>query len=57
MRIFIAGATGVLGRRVVKLLAANGHQVAGHPLASLALEGTDFGNHPINFLRSKKLSR
>lgn len=29
MKIFIAGATGVLGRRVVKELMANGHQVVG----------------------------
>jgi nucleoside-diphosphate-sugar epimerase len=28
MRIFVAGATGVLGRRVVKLLAADGHDVS-----------------------------
>ena len=27
MRIFIAGATGVIGRRVVPRLAAAGHQV------------------------------
>ena len=29
MRAFISGATGVLGRRVVKLLMANGHEVVG----------------------------
>jgi nucleoside-diphosphate-sugar epimerase len=29
MRAFISGATGVLGRRVVKFLTANGHQVVG----------------------------
>jgi nucleoside-diphosphate-sugar epimerase len=29
MRVFISGATGVLGRRVVKLLTTNGHQVVG----------------------------
>ncbi len=29
MRIFLAGATGVLGRRLVSLLVANGHQVTG----------------------------
>jgi nucleoside-diphosphate-sugar epimerase len=29
MRAFISGATGVLGRRVVRLLTANGHQVVG----------------------------
>jgi len=29
MKVFIIGATGVLGRRVVKLLTANGHQVVG----------------------------
>jgi nucleoside-diphosphate-sugar epimerase len=29
MRVFIAGATGVLGRRVVQRLIANGHQVVG----------------------------
>ena len=29
MKMFIAGATGVLGRRVVKNLIANGHQVVG----------------------------
>ena len=27
MRIFVAGATGALGRRLVPLLVANGHQV------------------------------
>ena len=29
MRIFVAGATGALGRRLVPLLVANGHQVTG----------------------------
>lgn len=29
MRIFVAGATGVLGARVVRLLAADGHDVSG----------------------------
>src|SRR5690349_5278263 len=29
MKIFVAGATGVLGRRVVPLLVAEGHQVTG----------------------------
>ena len=29
MRIFIAGATGVIGRRLVPLLTAQGHQVTG----------------------------
>ena len=29
MRIFLAGATGVLGRRLVPLLVADGHQVTG----------------------------
>jgi nucleoside-diphosphate-sugar epimerase len=29
MKVFIAGATGVLGRRVVQKLIANGHQVVG----------------------------
>src|ERR1700686_5467608 len=29
MKVFIAGATGVLGRRVVRLLVAEGHQVVG----------------------------
>ena len=29
MKVFIAGATGVLGRRVVRLLTAEGHQVVG----------------------------
>jgi nucleoside-diphosphate-sugar epimerase len=29
MRIFISGATGILGRRVVKLLTESGHQVVG----------------------------
>jgi uncharacterized protein YbjT (DUF2867 family) len=27
MRVFLAGATGVLGRRIVPLLVARGHQV------------------------------
>ncbi|MFF0264711.1 NAD-dependent epimerase/dehydratase family protein [Kribbella sp. NPDC004536] len=27
MRIFVAGATGVIGRRLVPLLVAGGHQV------------------------------
>src|SRR5438105_8058548 len=29
MRIFLAGATGVIGRRLVPLLVAEGHQVTG----------------------------
>ena len=29
MRVFVAGATGVLGRRVVPLLVAAGHDVTG----------------------------
>ena len=29
MRIFVAGATGALGRRLVPLLVANGHTVVG----------------------------
>lgn len=29
MRIFLAGATGVIGRRLVPLLLAEGHTVAG----------------------------
>jgi nucleoside-diphosphate-sugar epimerase len=29
MRVFVAGATGVLGRRIVPLLVANGHEVVG----------------------------
>jgi nucleoside-diphosphate-sugar epimerase len=29
MRIFIAGATGVVGTRLVPLLRANGHEVVG----------------------------
>jgi nucleoside-diphosphate-sugar epimerase len=29
MRVFISGATGILGRRVVNLLTKNGHQVVG----------------------------
>ena len=29
MRIFVTGATGVIGRRLVPLLAANGHTVVG----------------------------
>src|ERR687898_1953302 len=29
MRIFIAGATGAVGRRLVPLLGANGHEVVG----------------------------
>src|SRR5919201_1714773 len=29
MRVFIAGATGVIGRRVVPLLVADGHEVVG----------------------------
>ena len=29
MRIFIAGATGVLGRRLVELFTKRGHKVAG----------------------------
>ena len=29
MRIFLAGATGVLGSRIVPLLVADGHRVAG----------------------------
>jgi nucleoside-diphosphate-sugar epimerase len=49
MRILIAGATGVLGRRVVKLLVGAGHRVVGlsrsernrETLASLGAEGRD----------------
>ena len=29
MRVFVAGATGVIGRRLVPLLIADGHQVTG----------------------------
>jgi 2-alkyl-3-oxoalkanoate reductase len=29
MRIFVAGATGAIGRRLVPLLVANGHTVIG----------------------------
>ena len=29
MKIFVAGATGALGRRLVPLLVANGHTVVG----------------------------
>jgi nucleoside-diphosphate-sugar epimerase len=29
MRVFLAGATGVIGRRLIPLLLAEGHQVAG----------------------------
>jgi len=29
MRIFLAGATGALGRRLVPLLVSGGHQVTG----------------------------
>jgi nucleoside-diphosphate-sugar epimerase len=29
MRVFVAGATGVLGRQLLPLLAAHGHQVVG----------------------------
>ncbi|HVD80638.1 MAG TPA: NAD-dependent epimerase/dehydratase family protein [Propionibacteriaceae bacterium] len=29
MRVFVAGATGVLGRQLIPRLAASGHQVVG----------------------------
>jgi nucleoside-diphosphate-sugar epimerase len=38
MRVFISGATGVLGRRVVNLLVANGYEVVGHSRSSKKAE-------------------
>ena len=47
MKVFITGATGVLGRRVVKLLRAAGHEVAGLSRSEknaqwLAAQGVEF---------------
>jgi nucleoside-diphosphate-sugar epimerase len=41
MRVFISGATGVLGRRVVRLLVGSGHQVVG---LSRSQKGADWLN-------------
>jgi 2-alkyl-3-oxoalkanoate reductase len=39
MRVFIAGATGVIGRRVVPLLVADGHEVVGMTRSPAKAEG------------------
>ena len=37
MRIFVAGATGAMGKRLVRLLVANGHEVVGTTRSALRL--------------------
>jgi nucleoside-diphosphate-sugar epimerase len=48
MKVFVAGATGALGKRLVPLLAANGHEVTGmtrsHPKARVV---RDLGAEPV----------
>ena len=43
MKVFVAGATGVLGRRVVPLLAAAGHTVTGVARAAIAADDAATG--------------
>ena len=41
MRIFVAGATGVMGSRLVPLLVAQGHEVAGMTRSAAKAQGLD----------------
>lgn len=48
MRIFLAGGTGVLGRRLVPLLAAAGHEVTATTRHASSLDGLrKLGAHPV----------
>lgn len=48
LRIFVAGATGVIGRRIVPLLVADGHTVAGLTRSAAKAEGLrDLGAEPV----------
>ncbi len=47
-RVFVAGATGVLGRRVVELLVSQGHAVTGVARSAVRAEGLqESGAEPV----------